>query len=39
MPKTNDIGQVHFKHKDITRHSLVTKIVKAYESNQRETKR
>ena len=39
MPKTNDIGQVHFKNKDITRHSLVTKIVKAYESNQRETKR
>jgi phosphate starvation-inducible protein PhoH and related proteins len=39
MPKTNDIGQVYFKNKDITRHSLVTKIVKAYESNQRETKR
>ena len=39
MPKTNDIGQVHLKNKDITRHSLVTKIVKAYESNQRETKR
>ncbi|MBT5662568.1 MAG: PhoH family protein [Alphaproteobacteria bacterium] len=39
MPKTNDIGQVYFENKDITRHSLVTKIVKAYESNQRETKR
>ena len=39
MPKTNDIGQVHFKNKDITRHGLVSKIVKAYENNKRETKR
>lgn len=39
MPKTNDIGLVHFKNKDITRHSLVTKIVKAYENNKRETKK
>ena len=39
MPRTNDIGQVHFKNKDITRHSLVSKIVKAYENNKRETKR
>ena len=38
MPKTNDIGQVHFKNKDITRHRLVSKIVKAYENNKRETK-
>ena len=39
MPRTNDIGQVYFKNKDITRHSLVSKIVKAYENNKRETKR
>ena len=39
MPKTNDIGLVYFKNKDITRHSLVTKIVKAYENNKRETKK
>ena len=39
MPRTNDIGQVYFKTKDITRHSLVSKIVKAYENNKRETKR
>lgn len=39
MPKTNDIGQVHFKNKDITRHRLVSKIVKAYENNKRETKK
>ena len=39
MPKTNDIGLVHFKNKDITRHSLVTKIVKAYENNKREPKK
>ena len=39
MPKTNDIGQVYFKNKDITRHSLVSKIVKAYENNKRETKK
>ena len=39
MPKTNDIGQVHFKNRDITRHSLVSKIVKAYENNKRETKK
>ena len=39
MPKTNDIGQVHFNNKDITRHRLVSKIVKAYENNKRETKK
>ena len=39
MPKTNDIGQVHFKNKDITRHRLVSKIVKAYENKKRETKK
>ena len=39
MPRTNDIGQVYFKNKDITRHSLVSKIVKAYENIKRETKR
>ena len=39
MPKTNDIGQVHFKNKDITRHRLVSKIVKAYENNKKETKK
>ena len=39
IPKTNDIGQVHFKNKDITRHRLVSKIVKAYENNKRETKK
>ena len=39
MPKTNGIGQVHFKNKDITRHRLVSKIVKAYENNKKETKK
>ena len=39
MPKTKDIGLVHFKNKDITRHSLVTKIVKAYENNKKEIKK
>ena len=38
MPKTKEIGNVHFKNKDITRHSLVTKIVRAYEKNGREIK-
>lgn len=35
MPKTNDIGKVSFKKSDITRHSLVTKIVEAYEKNNK----
>ena len=39
MPKTKDIGLVHFKNKDITRHSLVTKIVKAYENKKKEIKK
>ena len=39
MPKTRDIGLVHFKNKDITRHNLVTKIVKAYENNKKEIKK
>ena len=39
MPKTKDIGLVHFTNKDITRHSLVTKIVKAYENKKKEIKK
>ena len=35
MPKTNEIGKVLFKKSDITRHSLVTKIVEAYEKNNK----
>ena len=35
MPKTNEIGKVLFKTSDITRHSLVTKIVEAYEKNNK----
>tara|TARA_B100000676_G_C18083913_1_gene853440 strand:- start:1498 stop:2478 length:981 start_codon:yes stop_codon:yes gene_type:complete len=35
MPKTDEIGKVLFKKNDITRHSLVTKIVEAYEKNNK----
>ena len=35
MPKTDEIGKVLFKKSDITRHSLVTKIVEAYEKNNK----
>ena len=35
MPKTDGIGKVLFKKSDITRHSLVTKIVEAYEKNNK----
>ena len=35
MPKTDEIGKVLFKKRDITRHSLVTKIVEAYEKNNK----
>jgi phosphate starvation-inducible PhoH-like protein len=35
MPRTEEIGKVLFKKGDITRHSLVTKIVEAYEKNNK----
>ena len=35
MPRTGEIGKVLFKKGDITRHSLVTKIVEAYEKNNK----
>ena len=35
MPRTSEIGKVQFKKGDITRHSLVTKIVEAYEKNDK----
>tara|TARA_B100001564_G_scaffold6780_1_gene5774 strand:+ start:1669 stop:2649 length:981 start_codon:yes stop_codon:yes gene_type:complete len=35
MPRTDEIGKVLFKKGDITRHSLVTKIVEAYEKNNK----
>jgi phosphate starvation-inducible PhoH-like protein len=35
MPRTDEIGKVLFKKADITRHSLVTKIVEAYEKNNK----
>ena len=35
MPRTDEIGKVLFKKDDITRHSLVTKIVEAYEKNNK----
>ena len=35
MPRTDEIGKVLFKKGDITRHSLVTKIVDAYEKNNK----
>ena len=35
MPRTGEIGKVLFKKSDITRHSLVTKIVEAYEKNSK----
>jgi len=35
MPRTEEIGKVLFKKDDITRHSLVTKIVEAYEKNNK----
>jgi len=35
MPRTGEIGKVLFKKSDITRHSLVTKIVEAYEKNNK----
>ena len=35
MPKNDEIGKVLFKKSDITRHSLVTKIVEAYEKNNK----
>ena len=35
MPKTDEIGKVLFKNGDITRHNLVTKIVGAYEKNNK----
>ena len=35
MPRIDEIGKVLFKKDDITRHSLVTKIVEAYEKNNK----
>ena len=35
MPRSEEIGKVLFKKDDITRHSLVTKIVEAYEKNNK----
>ena len=35
MPRTDEIGKVLFKKGDITRHNLVTKIVEAYEKNNK----
>jgi len=35
MPRTGEIGKVQFIKSDITRHSLVTKIVEAYEKNDK----
>ena len=35
IPRTEEIGKVLFKKDDITRHSLVTKIVEAYEKNNK----
>jgi len=35
MPRTEEIGKVLFNKGDITRHSLVTKIVEAYEKNNK----
>ena len=35
MPRTEEIGKVLFKKGDITRHGLVTKIVEAYEKNNK----
>ena len=35
MPRTDEIGKVLFKKGDRTRHSLVTKIVEAYEKNNK----
>lgn len=35
MPRSEEIGKVLFKKGDITRHSLVTKIVEAYEKNNK----
>ena len=35
MPRIDEIGKVLFKKEDITRHSLVTKIVEAYEKNNK----
>jgi phosphate starvation-inducible PhoH-like protein len=35
MPRIYEIGKVLFKKDDITRHSLVTKIVEAYEKNNK----
>ncbi len=35
MPRTEEIGKVLFKKDDITRHNLVTKIVEAYEKNNK----
>ncbi len=35
IPRTDEIGKVLFKKGDITRHSLVTKIVEAYEKNNK----
>jgi len=35
MPRTDEIGKVLFKKGDITRHRLVTKIVEAYEKNNK----
>jgi len=35
MPRSEEIGKVLFKKDDINRHSLVTKIVEAYEKNNK----
>jgi len=35
IPRIDEIGKVLFKKDDITRHSLVTKIVEAYEKNNK----
>ena len=39
MPRINEIGKVLFKNTDITRHNLVTKIVQAYEKNNKASKK